>query len=98
MILILIPYFLTLFLDFSSLSPAIKIFIYAIPFSHPFMAAPNLLLGQEQNVWYGIAYLAFFFLVAVVIAAKIFSSERIFTMKISFKRWKAKKPRGQNSF
>jgi ABC-2 type transport system permease protein len=98
MILILIPYFLTLFLDFSSLSPAIKIFIYAIPFSHPFMAAPNLLLGQEQNVWYGIAYLAFFFLIAVIIAAKIFSTERIFTMKISFKRGKAKKPRGQNSF
>ncbi len=91
MILILIPYFLTLFLDFSSLSPAIKILIYAIPFSHPFLAASNLLLGEVQNVWYGIAYLAFFFLVSVVIAAKIFSTERIFTMKISFKRQKPKK-------
>ncbi len=86
MVLILIPYFLTLFLDFSSLSTFAKILIYAIPFSHPFLAASNLLLNQTENVWYGIIYMALFFAVAVVLAAKIFSSERILTLRISFKK------------
>ena len=86
MVLILIPYFLTFLLDFSTLSPAVKTLVYAIPFSHLFLAAPNLLINQHQPVFYGIAYLAAFFLIAVFIAAKIFSSERIFTLRISFRK------------
>ncbi|MBI4708771.1 MAG: ABC transporter permease [Candidatus Portnoybacteria bacterium] len=86
MVLVLIPYILTMFLDVSSFSSGMKILIWLIPFSHPFMAAPNLLLGQTSSVWYGILYLAFFFVVFVFIAAKIFASDKIFTMKISFKK------------
>ena len=86
MILIMVPYFLTLFLDISSLSPAMKILVYAIPFTHPFLAAPGLLMGQYINVWLGIAYMAFFFVVFVAIAAKLFSSEKIFTMKLNLKK------------
>ncbi|PIY74535.1 MAG: ABC transporter permease, partial [Candidatus Portnoybacteria bacterium CG_4_10_14_0_8_um_filter_40_50] len=52
-----------MFLDVSSFSPGMKILIWLIPFSHPFMAAPNLLLGQTASVWYGILYLAFFFVI-----------------------------------
>ena len=88
MVLVLIPYILTMFLDVSSLSSGIRILIWLIPFSHPFMAAPNLLLGQVAQVWYGILYLAFFFVVFVFIAAKIFASDKIFTMKLSFKKKK----------
>lgn len=86
MVLILVPYFLTMFLDISSLSPTLRWIVYAIPFSHPFMAAPNILLNQYQNVWYGILYLAGCFIVFVFLASKIFSSERIFTIKLSFRR------------
>jgi ABC-2 type transport system permease protein len=84
MALVLIPYFLTLFLDISTLSPVLRWFVYAIPFSHPFLAAPNILLHQYTNVWYGILYLVVFFVVAVFIAAKIFSSDKIFTLKLKF--------------
>lgn len=86
MILILVPYLLTMLLDFSSLSPLVRNLVYAIPFSHPFLAAPSLLLNQYQNVWLGIGYLAFFFIVAVIIASKIFSTERIFTLRLKFKK------------
>ena len=86
MILVLIPYILTMFLDVSSFSPGMKILIWLIPFSHPFLAAPNLLLGQTASVWYGILYLAFFFVIFVFIAAKIFASDKIFTMRISFRK------------
>jgi len=86
MVLVLIPYFLTLFLDISTLSPGLKILVYAIPFSHPFLAAPNILLHQTQNVWYGIAYMAVLFLAFVYLASKIFASDKIFTMKLRLKR------------
>lgn len=86
MILILIPYFLIIFLDISSLSPALRWLVYAIPFSHPFLAASNILLGQYQSVWLGILYMALFFVVFVYIASRIFASDRIFTMKLSFKK------------
>ncbi len=86
MLIVLIPYLLTLFLDFSALSTTARFLIYAIPFSHPFLAVPNILLGNLANVWYGIAYLAFFFLVSVFISAKIFSSEKIFTLRLGFKK------------
>jgi len=88
MVLVLIPYIFTMFLDVSSLSQGMKIFIWLIPFSHPFMATPNLLLGQVADVWYGILYLAFFFVVFVFIAAKIFASDKIFTLRLSFKKKK----------
>lgn len=86
MVLVLVPYFLTMFLDISSLSQTMRYFVYLIPFSHPFLAAPNILLHQTQNVWYGIGYMAVLFLVFVFLASKLFVSERIFTMKISFKK------------
>jgi len=88
MILILIPYILTMLLDVASLSIGLKILIWLIPFSHPFMAAPNLLLGQTANVWYGIAYLVFFFVLFVFIAAKISGSDKIITLKLNFKKRK----------
>lgn len=88
MVLVLIPYIMTMFLDITSLSRGLQILIWLIPFSHPFMAAPNLLLGQTAQVWYGILYLAFFFVIFVFIAAKIFASDKIFTMKLSFRKKK----------
>lgn len=88
MVLVLVPYILTMFLDVSSLSVGLKILIWLIPFTHPFMAAQNLLLGQPAQVWYGILYLAFFFVVFVFIAAKIFASDKIFTLRLSFRKRK----------
>ena len=88
MVLVFIPYFLTLLLDFSTLSAPLKMFVYAIPFSHPFLAAPNLLLDQHQSVIMGILYMAVLFIVLVFIAAKIFSSEKIFTLKLNLKKGK----------
>lgn len=88
MVIILVPYFLTSFLDISTLSPTLQWIVYAIPFSHTFTAASNILLGNYQKVWLGIGYISLFFAAAVFVAAKIFTSEKIFTLKINFKRMK----------
>lgn len=86
MLLVTVPYFLVMFLDFSNLTPTLKYFVYAIPFSHPFLAAQNLLLGQTLPIIYGILYQAFIVAVFIYIASRIFSSDHIVTMKLNFKK------------
>lgn len=86
MVMILIPYFLVMFLDINSVSPVLKFIVYAIPFSHPFMAAPNLFLHNYVAVFYGIVYQSLFFITFAYIAGRIFSSDRILTMKLRLKR------------
>ena len=88
MLMILLPYLLSFFADVNSLPLPIKLLILAIPFSHPFVATPNIMLGRYPAVLYGILYMAAVFLVLVVIAARIFSTDRVLTMKL---RWGKKK-------
>jgi len=88
MVLVAIPYFVTMFLDINTVSPVLRYIIYAIPFSHPFLAAPNLFLGNYTSVIYGIIYQAVFFIIFVLIAAKIFSTDKIVTMKLNFSKKK----------
>ncbi len=88
MILVMIPYFLTLFVDLDKAGPLLKWLVLAIPFSHSFSAAPNLFLNDYTSVIAGIAYQCVWFAVLVVIAAKIFSSDRILTMKLNLRRKK----------
>ena len=88
MLMILIPYLLSFFVDVQSLPLPAKLLIMAIPFSHPFMATPNIMLGHYSTVIYGILYMAVVFLVLVFIAARIFSTDRVLTMKL---RWGKKK-------
>jgi ABC-2 type transport system permease protein len=86
--LVLVPYFLSSFSDINSQSLPVKILIWAIPFSHPFLATPNILLENYASVLYGIGYMALVFLILVIAAARIFSTDRILTMKL---RWGRKK-------
>ena len=86
--LVLIPYLLSFFADFRTLSTPVKILIWAIPFSHPFLASQNILLENYSAVLYGILYMFILFLVLVVMAARIFSTDRVLTMKL---RWGKKK-------
>jgi len=86
--LIMIPYFISMFADIKTLSLPVKILLLAIPFSHPFLATQNIFLENYQAVLFGILYMAVFFTVMVVIAARIFSTDRVLTMKL---RWRKKK-------
>lgn len=86
MVLVLIPYFLTMFLDISSASPIVRILVYAIPFAHPFLAATNILLGNYREVVWGIVYMLVVFGIFVIIAARIFATDKILTMRLRFKK------------
>jgi ABC-2 type transport system permease protein len=86
-LLAMIPYMLSFFSDVNTLPLPIKLFVLAIPFSHPFLATPNILLGNIGAVIYGILYMMAVFAVLIIIAARIFSTDRVLTMKL---RWRKK--------
>lgn len=88
MLLVMIPYFLTIFIDLEQVGAVVKWFVLAIPFTHAFTAAPNLFLGNYGIVVAGIVYQFIWFVVLVAIAARIFASDRILTMKLNLKRKK----------
>ncbi len=83
MMMVLLPYLMTMFIDISTASPVIKWLIYAIPFSHPFLAAQYIFAHNFTAVIAGIIYQAALFLVFASIAARIFSTDRILTMKLN---------------
>jgi ABC-2 type transport system permease protein len=83
MVLIMIPYFLTMFVDLQTASPVMRWLVLGIPFAHPFRAAPNLFLGDYAAVWSGIAYEALWFVGLTWVATRIFASDRILTLKLT---------------
>ncbi|MDD3661939.1 MAG: ABC transporter permease [Candidatus Dojkabacteria bacterium] len=86
MLLLIVPYLLSMFTDISSLSPTLQTFINIIPFTHTFTATPNLLLGNIEPVIFANIYLAGLVIIGTVVAAQIFSSGRILTLQFSLKK------------
>jgi ABC-2 type transport system permease protein len=89
MFMVMIPYFISLFADINTVSLPVKIFILAIPFSHPFLVSQNLYLGNFGMIAAGLGYMLLVFIVLVVFAARIFSTDKILTMKLRFGKKKA---------
>jgi ABC-2 type transport system permease protein len=90
---VMIPYFLTLFIDLDATTPLVRTLVLAIPFAHPFRAAPAILMHDYLGVWLGIGYELVWFAAAVLIATRIFSSDRILTLRLGRRR-QAKLERG----
>jgi len=89
MFMVMIPYFLSLFADINTVSLPVKIFILAIPFSHPFLVSQNIYLGNYGMILGGLGYMLVVFGALVVFAARVFSTDRILTMKLRFGKKKA---------
>lgn len=86
MMVVLLPYLITMFIDINTASPVLKWLIYAIPFSHPFLAAQFIFAHNFTMVVAGIVYQFALFLVLAMVAARIFSTDRILTMKLNTAR------------
>jgi len=84
MFMVMIPYFISLFADINTVALPIKIFILAIPFSHPFLVSQNLYLGNYGMIAAGLAYMLIVFIILVIFAARVFSTDKILTMKLRF--------------
>jgi ABC-2 type transport system permease protein len=77
--LALIPMFLTIFADFDTLPLGLKIFTFAIPFSHPMMAPRLLLFHDYTLVIAGIVYVGVFAIIMISIVVWVFKTDRLIT-------------------
>lgn len=83
--IIFIPSLLLMYLDISSLPLALRIFIYAIPYTHPIIAAKAVTMGDYLTAVWGIVYVTAFTLVIMYAASRLFATEKILTAKLKFK-------------
>ncbi len=84
--LILIPYMLTLFTDIGKLPAIVKALVYILPFTHSFTTMNNLFLGNGLGVALGAAYQAVLLIFMIWLAVRLFNSDKIFTLKLEFKK------------
>ncbi len=84
MIAVLIPFFITMFVDINELSGAFKLIAYAIPFTHTYTALTNLMNGEMLLFWGGLVYQIIFFVVCMFLAVKVFTTDKLFTMSVNF--------------
>ena len=82
----MIPYLLAMVVDIRTLSPVIKYIVYAIPFTHTFMASENVMFGNYSLYAGGLIYQIVLLVVCMTVTLKIFMSDKIFTMSIGGKQ------------
>ena len=78
-ILAMIPMFIVMFTGWYGAGGAIQAITFAIPFSHPMMAMPALMYGDMTLVLGGIAYMAVFALVSILITVRLYNSDILIT-------------------
>ena len=94
MVMVMIPYFICLLADVNGLPTVARFLVYAIPFTHTFMAIPNMMFGNYPLFFFGLGYQVVFFAVCMFLAVRLFSSDKILTAKLQFGKKKSagKKP------
>ena len=82
---IFIPSFALMYLDINTLPFAIKILLYAIPYSHPIIASKAVIMGDYSTAIFGIVYVTVFTIIVLYAASRLFATEKILTAKLKFK-------------
>ncbi len=80
-----VPSILLMYIDVNALPLALKIAIYAIPYSHPIIASKAVTMGDYWTAGLGIIYVTAFTLVIMYVASRLFATEKILTMKLRFR-------------
>jgi ABC-2 type transport system permease protein len=89
--IIFIPSIALMYLDFNTLPLALKIILYAIPYSHPILASKAIIIGDYWTAVLGIVYVAAFTLVIMYAASRLFATEKILTAKLKFRGLRKRK-------
>ena len=89
--LIFLPAMALIYLDVNTLPLALKAVFYAIPYSHPILAAKAVVTGDYGTVVFGIVYVAIFTVVIMYVASRLFATEKILTAKLRFGKGKTKR-------
>jgi ABC-2 type transport system permease protein len=83
---ILVPAFVLMYADVSTLPLGLQVLLYAIPFSYPMMAAKAVLVGDYLIPLLGILYNAAFTVLVLFMATRFFGSEKVVTARIALKK------------
>ena len=83
MMMVMVPWLVTVFTDINSLPAAAKLLMWAIPFTHTFTAMSNLMFGNYTAFWCGLAYQLVFFAIVMFFALKLFKSDKILTISLN---------------
>ena len=78
-ILAMIPMFIIMFTGWYGSGGVLQAITFAIPFSHPMMAMQALMYGDMTLVLGGIAYMAAFALVSILITVRLYNSDILIT-------------------
>ncbi|MBR7007181.1 MAG: ABC transporter permease [Ruminococcus sp.] len=89
MLLAMVPYFVTMFIDVKTASPVIKYVTMAIPFTHSFIANQNVMFGDYTTYFIGLAYQFVLLCVCMFLALRLFMSDKIFTLTLGGKKKKS---------
>jgi ABC-2 type transport system permease protein len=79
---LMLAYLLPIFIDMSTAHAGLKFLLYAIPFTHAFMAPQNVMMGNIPQVVWGIIYQAAVFAAFVTLAARLFSGDALLTLRL----------------
>jgi len=88
MMMLMLSYLLPMFIDLDLAPTGLKFLLYAIPFTHAFIAPQTVMSGNTAQVLWGIIYQAWVFALFVSIAGRLFSGEALLTLKLRFGRKK----------
>lgn len=90
-ILFILPMFFMMFSDINSLSLPLRIVLLAIPYTHPMLAARAAITGDYLLAGLGVVYVSIFTVVVLYVAARLFATEKILTMKLRFRGFRKQK-------
>ncbi|WP_175059662.1 ABC transporter permease [Thermococcus sp. 2319x1] len=80
------PTFILMFADIETLPLAIKYLLLAIPFSHPILASRAMFMGEYSTMYASAIYLGAISTLTLFVTARFFTTEKILTAKLRFRR------------
>lgn len=83
---ILLPTIFLMIGDMKTLPLSIQAILYAIPFTYPVLASQLLITGDYTLLLAGLGYMAIFTFFTLYVAAKVFSTEKVMTGRLSLKK------------
>ncbi|MBR7039965.1 MAG: ABC transporter permease [Oscillospiraceae bacterium] len=86
MLCTMFPYILSMVSDIRSLSLGVRSLLYAIPFTHTFIATAAMRFHDYPLFWGGLIYQAVFLAALLALALRVYSSDILFVHQGFFKR------------
>lgn len=83
MIMAMVPYLISMLADINALPTVVRTLVYAIPFTHTFSAMNNIMFGNTEAFYLGLAYQAAVFAVCMFFALRLFNSDKILTASLN---------------